>query len=192
MLTDSRPAELKIVRNEYITDAINNGHTIQVNHNGSDTLSIGDKQYVLLQFHFHHPSEHMVNGKRFPMEMHMVHRSGNGELAVVGVLIKEGTRHNGAFGGVWANLPKSKGNEIHIENVKVDVTQLLPSLRTTYRYDGSLTTPPCAEGVKWIVFANPIEMSSAQIGRFAEMIEPNSRPTQQLNDRIVATDMLVR
>ena len=130
---------------------------------GADTLTLGGRVYQLAQYHFHSPSEHTVKGKHFPMEMHMVHKSADGRLAVVGVFIATG-RHNQAFEPVWANLPAQKGVETHLPAVKVDVDTLLPAERTAYRYDGSLTTPPCSEGVKWIVMTTPIELSSEQVG----------------------------
>ena len=185
-----KPADLKIIHSEHQADGINNGHTIQVNYSDGDTLTIGDEKYALVQYHFHGQSEHTVNGKHFPMEMHMVHQSADKKLAVVGVFITEGAKANAAFEPIWANLPKTKGAETHYGHIKVDVNQMLPTSRTTYRYDGSLTTPPCSEGVKWIVFTNPIEFSAGQIGKFKELIEANNRPTQPLNGRAIASDRI--
>ena len=182
-----RPAALRIVHHEHMADAINNGHTIQVNYSEGDTLTVGEASYELLQYHFHSPSEHTVAGKHFPMEMHMVHKSGDGVLAVVGVFIEEGA-HNAAFDPVWANLPKEKGVESHFQNVMVNVDDLLPESRTSFRYDGSLTTPPCSEAVKWLVMTTPIQLSTEQVGTFTALIEGNNRPVQPLNDRPVVTD----
>ncbi len=182
-----RPAALRIVHHEHMADAINNGHTIQVNYTEGDTLTVGEASYELAQYHFHSPSEHTVAGNHFPMEMHMVHKSGDGALAVVGVFIEEGA-HNAAFDPVWANLPTEKGVETHFQNVMVNVDDLLPESRTTYRYDGSLTTPPCSEGVKWLMMTTPIQLSTEQIGMFTALIEGNNRPVQPLNDRPVVTD----
>ncbi len=182
-------ATLRIAHHEHVADGINNGHTIQVNYDDGDTLFLGDTAYELVQYHFHNPSEHLLSGRRFPMEMHMVHRSASGGLAVVAVLIEEGW-HNRAFEPVWANLPRTKGVETHYEHVKVDVDALLPAVRTSYRYDGSLTTPPCTEGVKWIVLTMPIELDTAQIRAFTDIIHGNSRPEQPLNGRTVVADMV--
>ncbi len=182
-----KPASLRIVHNAHVADGINNGHTIQINYSEGDVLAIGDEQFPLVQYHFHSPSEHTVRGQHYPMEMHLVHKSSTGKLAVVGVFIEEGS-HNAAFDPVWANLPASKGSESHLENVMVDVNDLLPSVTTSYRYDGSLTTPPCSEGVKWIVMTTPIQLSAEQIGAFRAIIQGNNRPTQPLNGRSVATD----
>jgi carbonic anhydrase len=181
------PAELRVVHHEHLADGINNGHTIQVNYAGADTLRLGDDAYQLVQYHFHAPSEHTVEGTHFPMEMHMVHKASDGRLAVVGVLIRDGA-HNKAFDPVWSNLPAQKGVETHYPAVTVDVDALLPKVRNTYRYDGSLTTPPCSEGVKWLVMTTPIELSTAQIGAFTRLVSGNNRPVQALNGRAVVAD----
>ena len=181
------PAQLRIVHHEHVADGINNGHTIQVNYAGADALTLGDARYSLAQYHFHAPSEHTVDGKHFPMEMHLVHKSADNKLAVVGVFINEGA-HNKAFEPIWSNLPAQKGVETHYPAVTVDVDALLPSVRTTYRYDGSLTTPPCSEGVTWVQMATPIELSREQIGAFTRVINHNNRPTQPLNGRSITAD----
>ena len=181
------PASLRVVHHEHVADALNNGHTIQVNYSEGDTLTVGGRAYQLVQYHFHAPSEHTVEGKQFPMEMHLVHTNGEKQLAVIGVLIVEGA-HNAAFDPIWANLPVTKGVEKHLEHVTVDVDALLPKAHTTYRYDGSLTTPPCSEGVKWFVMTTPIALSPAQIGAFTALFHGNSRPVQPLNGRPVFTD----
>ncbi len=106
------PGTLRIAHHEHVADGINNGHTIQINYEGADTLVIGGDSYDLVQYHFHNQSEHSVAGKRFPMEMHMVHKSDAGKLAVVGVFIEEGA-HNAAFDPIWNNLPTQKGVETH-------------------------------------------------------------------------------
>ena len=181
------PAELRIVHHEHIADGINNGHTIQINYPDADTLTLGGVPYQLVQYHFHSPSEHTVDGKHFPMEMHLVHKSAGDRLVVVGVFIAEGAP-NSAFDPVWAHLPAQKGVETHYPAVKVDVDALLPAARTSYRYDGSLTTPPCSEDVSWIVMSTPIELSSEQVAAFTRLIKDNNRPVQNLNGRTILTD----
>ena len=181
------PAALKIAHHEHVADGINNGHTIQINYAGADTLTIASDQYALVQYHFHNPSEHTIKGKHFPMEMHLVHKSSSGKLAVVGVLIEEGA-HNAAFDPIWKNLPTRKGVETHYQAVTVDVDALLPKSRRSYRYDGSLTTPPCSEGVRWIVMTTPIQLAADQIRAFTAIIHDNNRPTQPLHNRSVITD----
>ena len=178
---------LQILHRPHVADEVNNGHTIQVNYTQGDTLRLGSDVYVLKQYHFHAPSEHTVRGKHYPMEMHLVHQTDDGRLAVIGVFIEQGA-HNKAFDPVWSNLPRTAGGESHLDGVTVDVDQLLPRKSAVYRYDGSLTTPPCSEGVKWMVMATPIQLSAEQIGAFRGIIDGNSRPVQALNGRVVTVD----
>lgn len=185
--TSYAPAELRVVHHEHVADGINNGHTVQVNESGADALTLGDETFSLLQYHFHSPSENTVDGKHYPMEMHLVHKSAAGKLAVVGVFIEEGAE-NAAYAPVWANLPKEKGKEFHLAHVTVNVDDLLPQERTTWRFDGSLTTPPCTEGVKWLVLTHPVQLSASQIAAFRAVIDGNNRPTQPLHGRVVTTD----
>ncbi len=184
---DFKPAILKIIHHEHMADVVNTGHTIQVNYTEGGALKIGEEQFQLLQFHFHSPSEHTVGGKHYAAEMHMVHQSAAGKLAVVGVFIEEGER-NEMFERISSNLPKSKSVEQHLEHTKVDVNNLLPAKRTTYRYDGSLTTPPCSEGVKWIIMTTPVQVSAERIANFRAVMHGNNRPVQNLYGRLVATD----
>ena len=108
---------------------------------------------------------------------------------MVGVLIERG-QHNTAFDPIWSNLPTKKSVESHFEGIQVNVDALLPKSNTSYRYEGSLTTPPCSEGVKWIVMATPIQLSAEQIGMFTTLIKGNNRPVQPLNKRTTVTDRL--
>ncbi|MCU0245953.1 MAG: carbonic anhydrase family protein [Bryobacter sp.] len=182
-----RPAELKIIHHEHMADIVNTGHSIQINYTEGDKLKLGDEEFELIQYHFHSPSEHTVAGKQYAMEMHLVHKSASGKLAVIGVFGEEGAP-NPAFDPVWANLPGAKSIEHHLEHVKVDVNELLPKNTTSYRYTGSLTTPPCSEDVKWIVMANPVQLSKQQIDSFRAIMKGNNRPVQALNGRPVVTD----
>ena len=163
-------------------DLVNTGHSIQVSAPGDDTVMVGTDRYVLVQFHFHSPSEHTIAGKSFPLEMHLVHQTSDGRLGVVGVLIREGA-YNKAFEQIWSKLPAIKGKEMAHDSVMVNIEDLLPDNRTNYRYDGSLTTPPCTEGVKWFVLETPVELSAAQIAAFRAVLTGNSRPVQPLNGR---------
>jgi carbonic anhydrase len=185
----NRPAALRIIHHVHKADVVNTGHSIQVSYTDGDTLTVGADKYALIQYHFHSPSEHQVRGDSFPMEMHLVHKSSDNRLAVVGVLIREG-RANGAFDPVWSQLPATKGAEVVHDSVMVDVDDLLPRTRTSYRYDGSLTTPPCSEGVKWFVLTTPIELSASQIAAFRAVLVGNNRPVQPLNGRVIATDQV--
>lgn len=163
---------------------LNNGHTIQVNCTPGHQLQLDEQTFNFVQFHFHHPSEHKINGQSFDMELHLVHRSEAGKLSVVGILMKKG-QHNPVFQPIWDAFPTTSGAEQIVEGVTVSLEQLLPADRTYYRYHGSLTTPPCSEGVNWIVMRQPVELSQRQIQHFASLMSIDARPTQPLNDRFV-------
>lgn len=173
-------------------EVINNGHTVQGNLQiGSNHLTIGTKRYDLAQFHFHTLSENTVNGKHAPIEMHMVHKTADGELAVVGVMFEEGVE-NSTLKELCSHMPKA--HETYSCKEKVAIDELIPANRTAYRFDGSLTTPPCTEGVKWTVMANNLELSAEQIGNFKELFsghefpEGNRRPVQPVNERTIYID----
>ncbi|MFC0240007.1 carbonic anhydrase [Rhodopseudomonas telluris] len=171
---DYKPIPLRIV---------NNGHTIQVNVDPGSSCMIDGVRYDLLQFHFHHPSEHLMGGKRFEMECHFVHKSANGALAVTGVLIRPGSE-NGALKALFDQMPTSAGAEVRASG-SVDPAAVLPRSGGYFRYMGSLTTPPCSEGLTWTVFKEPIELSPAQIQRFAALFPNNARPVQRRNRRFL-------
>jgi carbonic anhydrase len=159
---------------------VNNGHTIQANAAPGSTLVVGKVTYNLLQFHFHAPSEHAVNGKRFAMEVHFVHAAADGRLAVVGVFMQPG-RKNAAFAAIMQAAPRTEGEKTLGE--PIDPRQLLPASKTLFRYEGSLTTPPCSEVVDWNVFEQPIEVADADIKAFQAIFPMNARPLQPLNRR---------
>ena len=165
-------------------EILNNGHTIQVNYRPGSTLDIDGAGWELVQFHFHARSEHTVDGMSYPLEMHLVHRNMAGELAVVGVLFEEGTA-NESLGALWANLPAVEGEPHTIPGVLFDVDALLPPTFGSWRYQGSLTTPPCSEGVNWFVLGQTVTASAAQLATFAAIFDHNYRPAQPLNDRVV-------
>lgn len=184
-----RPAELHIVHHEHRADIVNTGHSIQVDYPESDTLVIGDERYALLQYHFHSPGEHQVSGRGFPAEVHFVHRSQNGRLAVIGVLVEEGAA-NTAYDPVLQNLPTEKNHPIHLDHVMIDVDALLPAETSSVRYLGSLTTPPCSETVEWIVMTTPATMSSSQLAALGSLLSGNARPVQAAFDRPVILDRI--
>lgn len=186
-LTDAIKAQLGATRIDYRPiplRVINNGHTIQVNTPPGNRLQIADKTYELRQFHFHHPSEHLLAGKAFDLECHFVHQAADGALAVVGVFIRPG-RVNASLTPIWQAMPTEPGPERVVPGVTVDTADLLPKHRVYYRYFGSLTTPPCSEGITWTVFRTPVHASQEQIRRFAALFPLNARPVQPLNRRFL-------
>jgi carbonic anhydrase len=162
---------------------INNGHTIQVNADSGLGCTIGGTRYELLQFHFHHPSEHLFAGKPFDLECHFVHRSSAGNLAVVGTFIRPGAR-NATLQMVFDAMPSKEGPEVRAAG-SVDPVALMPKSGAYFRYMGSLTTPPCSEGVTWTMFREPIEAAPEQIRQFAALFANNARPVQRLNRRFL-------
>ncbi len=134
---------------------INNGHTIQMNVDEGSTLAAPGGSYKLVQFHFHHPSEHMIDGKGTPMEVHFVHADATAGLAVVGVLMEIG-KPNATFNAIVRSMPEREGPAVKVD-AAIDPNGLLPSRLTYYRYSGSLTTPPCSETVDWLLLTDPIE-----------------------------------
>jgi carbonic anhydrase len=161
----------------------NNGHTIEVKVAPGSFLRIGQERYKLVQFHFHTPSEHKLQGQAYPMELHFVHRNALGELAVVGVFLREGAA-NPVIQEIWDHIPEEAGLAAKHEE-EIDPRDLLPADREYYRYAGSLTTPPCTEGVRWHVLHDPIDVSAAQIDQFREIFPLNARPLQPLHGRPV-------
>ena len=163
----------------------NNGHTIQVNYptppNGS-TMTVDGTTYNLVQFHLHTHSEHLVDGEAAALELHLVHQASNGNLAVVGVMLENGTA-NAALETVFANMPLKEG--VKTANGTINASSFLPGNRSYYTYAGSLTTPPCSQNVKWIVLKNPITASQAQIDAFTNIFQVNARPVQPVNGRII-------
>jgi carbonic anhydrase len=162
----------------------NNGHTIEIEYEEGSTLTVGDDTWEVSQFHFHANSEHTIDGGAARMELHIVHRSEEGDLAVVGVLIEEGAE-NEALAPVFDNLPEEEGEPMEIEGVEINIADALPENLAAWRYDGSLTTPPCSEGVRWHVLGTPITASGEQISAFEAIFDNNYRPTQPLNDRTI-------
>lgn len=163
-------------------EIVNNGHTIQVDYAPGSTLLSGGRQYALLQFHFHHLSEHTVDGRPAAMEMHLVHRDAAGNLAVVGVFMSTG-QPNEALEHVWQDMPAQEGDRRVVEGATINAASLLPADLSYYSYTGSLTTPPCSEDVRWFVLQRPVEVSQEQIDRFAALYPDNARPTQPLHER---------
>ena len=163
-------------------EVVNNGHTIQVNLSDAGAAAVPSGEYQLLQFHFHTPSEEKINGTSFPLVAHLVHKNADGKLAVIAVLFKEG-KENPALTSIFATMPKVEGKAALPANF--DATALLPNSLGFYAFTGSLTTPPCSEGVAWQVLNTPVEISKAQIAAFRKIYKLNARPVQALNGRVV-------
>jgi carbonic anhydrase len=163
-------------------EVVNTGRTIQVNLENAGGIRIGDAEYVLAQFHFHHPSEHALEGRRSPLEAHFVHAGPNGTSAVIAVLFEEGAA-SAALQPLWAAAPAEPGSSPAL--APVDPAAFLPTATTAFHYAGSLTTPPCTENVVWTVFAAPVGASAAQIEAFAAIFPDNARPLQPRRRRFV-------
>lgn len=182
------PADLEKIDFDYQPvqlSLIDNGHTIQVNAAGAGHLTLAGETYELLQFHFHHPGEEKFNGKSFDMVAHLVHKSATGKLAVVAVPLQGGKKESALLRVLWSNLPLEQQKQITPTDVKIDPTTLLPKQRGYYTYMGSLTTPPCSEGVLWLVFNTPLMVSHEQVASFARVYKMNARPTQSSNNRVI-------
>jgi carbonic anhydrase len=184
--TTAEPTQLAPIAFDYQAcnpNIINDGYTIQVNYTAPSSITVDGNEYQLDQFHFHIPSAHTVNGQHSAMELHLVHRDAQGRLAVVGVFLTVGAS-NTALEPLWERLPAYEGGERPL-NIIFNALDLLPGDRHTYRYSGSLTTPPCSEGVLWLMMIYPVEMSQVQVDKFGTIFTNNNRPTQPLNGRRV-------
>lgn len=167
-------------------EVVNNGHTIQVTPVDGGVLNLDGVPYKLVQFHFHAPSEEKINGKAYSMVAHLVHQSADGKLAVVAVLLTEG-KNNAALDPLFEAFPQTEGGKKTLA-ADFNAAELLPAARGYYRYVGSLTTPPCSEGVRWQVLKQPVEVSKTQIAAFRKLYNMNARPVQPLNGRKVEED----
>jgi carbonic anhydrase len=164
-------------------NVVDNGHTVQANLGTGNSIQVGGRRYELVQFHFHRPSEERVNGRQYDMSVHLVHKDPEGRLAVVGLLLERGAAQQ-VVQSVWNNLPLEKGEEQITDDV-VDLNHLLPAERGYYTYMGSLTTPPCSEGVLWMVMRQPVQVSQSQIDIFSRLYPMNARPIQSASGRLI-------
>jgi carbonic anhydrase len=162
---------------------IDNGHTVQVNLGQGNFIEVRGQRYELVQFHFHRPSEETVDGRRYDMSLHLVHRDMAGRLAVVGLLLDAGKPHP-VVQQVWNNLPLEKGDEV-AARAPLDLAALLPAERGYFTTMGSLTTPPCTEGVLWMVMKQPVQVSPEQIAIFSRLYPMNARPIQSAAGRLI-------
>lgn len=163
---------------------VNNGHTIQVDLQGNNTLTVRGSTYSLVQFHFHTPSEEQVNNRNFAMVAHLVHKNADGQLAVVAVLLEPGTA-NPLLDKVWTYMPLDVNDQVRMPGGLVDMNELLPKDQRYYQFIGSLTTPPCTEGVLWMVLKQPTQLSKEQLRLFQQLYPNNARPVQPANSRPV-------
>lgn len=184
-------AALPLLRFEYqggpLKYLINNGKTVRVNYHGADNqnfLIVGDQRYQLTQFHFHRPSEEYVNGQQYDMVAHFMHQTSDGQVAGVAVFLSTGSA-NAVVQQLWEHLPLTEGPEQEIPGVQINPAGLLPANLSYYRYRGSLTAPPCTEGVTWLVLKTPVSVSPAQIKAFAALYPHDVRPPQPLNGRVI-------
>lgn len=165
-------------------DIVDNGHTVQVNAAGAGSIKVDGEVYELLQFHFHKPSEEKINGKAYDMVVHLVHKARDGRLAVVAVML-QGGKEQKLIRALWSNLPLEQNRPVVKAEVSVDPSLLLPKNRSYYTFTGSLTTPPCTEGVLWLVLKTPMDLSREQIADFGKLYSDNARPVQPRNARVI-------
>jgi len=176
--------ELKIAYNGSSENIVNNGHTVQVNMGKDNTIILHDMIFQLKQFHFHTPSENRIHGKAFPLEAHFVHLDKDGNIAVVALMFQEG-EENKELAKIWEKMPTKEGEKNELKLQKI-ASALLPKKMEHYHFNGSLTTPPCTEGVRWIVLKEPVTVSKEQVEKFLQtMHHANNRPVQPINARVI-------
>lgn len=183
-MIDAKLPALKFAYTTAATEILNNGHTVQANFAPGSTLTVAGHEFELKQVHFHAPSENRIDGKSFPMEGHLVHADKDGNLAVVAVMYAEG-KDSPAIAKLWGQMPAKAGDKMAL-SAQLKAGELLPKNRAYYRFNGSLTTPPCSEGVMWLVMKTPVNAGTEQVEAFAHtMHHPNNRPVQAVNARPV-------
>ncbi|MDX2470527.1 MAG: carbonic anhydrase family protein [SAR324 cluster bacterium] len=188
-ITGAKSATLPTLAIDYKDSAVkvvNNGHTIKASYDKGSSLTIDGQTFNLLQFHFHAPSENNINGKAFATEIHFVHADAKGNLAVLAVMVKEGAK-NAELEKVFAAMPKVAGKTMKGDGM-INGNNLLPTNKAYYHFTGSLTTPPCSEGVSWNVLQTPITASADQIKSFTDLYSGNNRPVMPLNGRDITKD----
>lgn len=175
---------LKAIQKFAAKDIVNNGHTVQINFKEGNMLALDNTAFQMKQVHFHSPSENTIRGKSFPLEAHFVHADSKGNLTVIGVMYTEG-KANAALAKLWEQLPNKMSEPVELKN-RVIPSDLIPENRGYYRFSGSLTTPPCSEGVRWLLMKSPLTASKEQIEAFKHAVNhDNNRPIQALNGRLI-------
>lgn len=181
---DSDLTEIKLDYKPGGYEVINNGHTIQVNYQPGSHIALDGHEYELKQFHFHSPSENLIESRQYPMEVHFVHADKDGNLAVVAVMFESGAE-NKTLSHVWNKMPHAVGEKQSLA-LLASAGELIPAEKTYFRFNGSLTTPPCSEGVTWLVMDHTDDASAEQLNAFLHtMHHSNNRPVQPLNARII-------
>ena len=185
-VTDADLPEIEFAYQQAPLNIVNKGHTIQVDYAPNSSITLEGAKYDLIQYHFHDPSEHEVDGFQYPMEVHLVHQNAEtGDLAVVGVFLEYGAE-NKALTPLWSNIPTEKGAVENVPDTEINAVDLLPEdTQNYYRYYGSLTIPPCSEVVNWIVIKEPIPVSARQVEQFTAVVGENARPVQELGNRFL-------
>lgn len=186
-ITITQKEDLPVIEFNYRPTALkvlNNGHTVQVNVEAGSSIKLGADSYRLVQYHVHTPSEEQIQGKAFDMSLHYVHVNDAGERVVVAVLYKQGNL-NAALQPLWKSMPTTVVPERTVDGVKLNPADLLPANKGYYTFEGSLTTPPCSERVRWLVLKEPVEMSKGQVLRLRAIFGKNARPVQPLRGRVV-------
>ncbi|MCZ8293760.1 MAG: carbonic anhydrase family protein [Hylemonella sp.] len=169
---------------------VNNGHTVEVKVYGENSLTVRGNTYQLVQFHFHHPAEERINGQGYPMVGHFVHRNEQGQLAVLAVLLEPGEA-NPLIQKVWTHMPLDVNDSVRLPPDLIHVGEILPRDQRYYQYMGSLTTPPCTEGVLWLILKQPVSISREQLRLFGQLYANNARPVQPRHDRPVRDAVLI-
>jgi carbonic anhydrase len=164
---------------------INDGRSLRARYSPGSYLMAGGREYELEEFHFHVPGEHRINGVPTDMELQLIHRDRQGRVAIVAVPMQAGRRMNSILSRIWDHIPSVGGTMYYDRQMGINPLFLLPSERSYYSYPGSLTEPPCTEGVEWFVLTEPVEVDQSYIQRFLRVIGPNARPVQPLNGRPV-------
>jgi len=181
----SSAPEISVNYGEAPSELMHTGHSLKVKVPEGNSMTVGDASFELLQFHFHTPSEHHVEGEEFPIEAHFVHQNEDGELGVLGVMFEEG-ESNDQLADMLEEIPENEGDSVSLSDADIDTTGLLPDSKSAYLYGGSLTTPPCSEGVHWHLLTEPMTASSEQIEMMRSAVdEANDRPIQPVNARTV-------
>ena len=185
-IRDGMKVELERISFDYHPSSFNvvdNGHTVQVGVSGGNYITVQNRMFELQQFHFHRPSEERINGKAFEMVVHLVHRDAEGRQAVLALLLERGAAQ-ATIQTVWNNLPLEKFETMQ-PTILLDPAEMLPTRRDYYTYMGSMTEPPCSEGVLWLVMKQPVQASPAQMALFSRLYPLNARPIQAGNGRII-------